>query len=99
MYARCKEEECEEYATQGVGLIFITKLRIYCRQYAYITHSQHLNSITLLKLSEYGAESAKKEEKPSWYSLSSFNSQDSYEYIAKVVIISDSAIGAPPLSL
>lgn len=27
MYARCKEEECEEYATQGAEAIFANKIK------------------------------------------------------------------------
>lgn len=100
MYARCKEEECEEYATQCVGSIFRTRLRNICRIPIYLPARQYLMNSQSLHLSEYRANLVNKEGEPSLYSPPSNQfTRLVNEYCAKVVIISDSAIGALPLSL
>lgn len=68
MYARCKDKECEEYATQGVGNIFFTRLRKSCRIYVYLLVHQYITNSQSFRLSEYRANLVKKEGEPSWYS-------------------------------
>jgi hypothetical protein len=68
MYARCKEEECEEYATQGTEVIFCTRLRNICRKDMYLLIRQYIIDIKAFYLSEYGASLVYKEGEPSWYS-------------------------------
>ena len=68
MYARCKEEECEEYATQGAEAILRTRLRKSCRIYLYLLVHQYLTNSQSNRLSEYRANLVKKEGEPSWYS-------------------------------
>lgn len=68
MYARCKDKECEEYATQSAGCNFRTRLRISCRIYVHLTIYQYLTNSQSFRLSEYGANLVKKEGEPSWYS-------------------------------
>lgn len=60
MYARCKEEECEEYATQSAEPIFRTILRISCRIYVYLLIHQYLTNSQSFRLSEYRANFVRK---------------------------------------
>lgn len=62
MYARCKDKKCEEYATQGVGSIFFTRLRISYRIYVYLLTHQYLTNSQSFRLSEYRANLVKKKE-------------------------------------
>ena len=65
MYAICRKEECQEYATQSAGVIFRTRLRNSCRIPMYLPIRQSITKSHRLRLSEYGANFVKKEGEPS----------------------------------
>lgn len=83
MYARCKEEECEEYATQGAEAILRTRLRKSCRIYLYLLVHQYLTNSQSNRLSEYRANLVKKKESPLGIALPLLNSQDSLRVLCK----------------
>lgn len=83
MYARCKEVECEEYATQDAEAILRTRLRKSCRIYVYLITHQYLTNSQSFRLSEYRANLVKKRESPLGIALPLLNSQDSLRVLCK----------------